>query len=313
MKAVRIFILAIICIAMEKVSSLTHDAQRFLTNDNQNDSNIALLDSMQKEFMYLGYFYCYADRMKKRYDSKWFKDHQITLKDVQPYYFLHIHKNGGMSVVEELEVLWKDEYWCQSERTYLSVINDKSIFPYKKPRVITFIRKPLDQVLSSYRMNYDLAIAKGRSSKDMIMDKELVGDIDHCFDDQTCTDRYVDDQSRILGGSFDQRKFWFVGMTEMMYTSLCLLKYKMGVYNRKLCDCSSRTSSKIPHEDHHSSHVISPSTVSKKTKGVILSHSKQDIQIYDASFQFFVEELHSTETQSGIDFNCGSVVNCATC
>jgi hypothetical protein len=26
-----------------------------------------------------------------------------------------------------------------------------------------------------------------------------------------------------------------------------------------------------------------------------------------------VEELHSAETQSGIDFNCSSVVNCATC
>jgi len=168
-------------------------------------------------------------------------------------------------------------------------------------------------VLSSYRMNYDLAIAKGRSREDMRMDKELVGDIDHCFSDQACTDRYVDNQYRILGGTFDQRKFWFVGITEMMYTSLCLLKYKMGVYNKKLCDCSSRTSSKIPHEDHHSSHAISPSSISKKTKAVILSHSKQDIQIYDASFQFFVEELHSAETQSGIDFNCGSVVNCATC
>jgi hypothetical protein len=26
-----------------------------------------------------------------------------------------------------------------------------------------------------------------------------------------------------------------------------------------------------------------------------------------------VEELHSAETQSGIDFNCGSVVKCTTC
>jgi len=116
MKAARLFILSIaICFSMkEATSSLVHDSQRSLTNDDQNDSNIALLDSMQKEFMYLGYFYCYADRMKKRYDSKWFVDHHTTLKDVQPYYFVHIHKNGGMSVVEELEVLWKDEYWCQS-------------------------------------------------------------------------------------------------------------------------------------------------------------------------------------------------------
>jgi hypothetical protein len=102
-------------------------------------------------------------------------------------------------------------------------------------------------------------------------------------------------------------------MTEMMYTSLCLLKYKMDVYSKKLCDCSSRTSSKVPHEDHNSSHAISPSSISRNTKEVILSHSKKDIQIYDASFQFFVEELHSAETQSGIDFNCGSVVKCTTC
>jgi len=107
--------------------------------------------------------------------------------------------------------------------------------------------------------------------------------------------------------TFNQRKFWFVGMIEMMYTSLCLLKYKMGVYNSTLCDYSSRTSSKIPHEDHHSSHAISPS---RNTKQVILSHSKQDVQIYDASYQFFEEELHSTETQSSINF---SSVTCATC
>jgi len=318
MKAARIFILAIAsCISRKESSSLVDETQVFLSNDNQNDTNIynkiTLFDSMLKEFDYLFSFYCFADRMKKRYDSKWFVDHQTTAEDVQPYYFLHIHKNGGMTVVKELDVLLKDEYWCQSESSYISGIKDKSIFPYKKPRVITFIRKPLDQVLSSYRMGYDLAIAKGRSREDMRMDKKLVGDIDHCFDDKTCTDRYANFQSRILGGSFNQRKFWFVGMTEMMYTSLCLLKYKMGVYNSTLCDCSSRTSSKIPHEDHHYSHVISPSSISRNTKQVILSHSKQDIQIYDASYQFFVEELHSAETQSGIDFNCSSVFNCATC
>ena len=314
MNVSRIFIIAIAyCITMKEAYSLIDEIKGFLANDHMNDTKTynktTVFDSMQREFDYLNSFYCYTDTMKKRYDSKWFVDHQITLKDVQPYYFLHIHKNGGMSVVKELEVLWKDEYWCQSEAAYIYVINDKSIFPYKKPRVITFIRKPLDQVLSSYRMCYDFAIAKGRSREDMRMDMKLVGDIDHCFDDQTCTNRYVDFQSRILGGTFDQRKFWFVGMTEMMYTSLCLLRYKMGVYNSTLCDCSNRTSSKIPHEDHHSSHAISLSSITRNTKRVILSHSKQDIQIYDASLQFFVEELNSTETQSGIDFNCGSVVN----
>jgi len=204
MKAARIFILAIAsCISRKESSSLVDETQVFLSNDNQNDTNIynkiTLFDSMLKEFDYLFSFYCFADRMKKRYDSKWFVDHQTTAEDVQPYYFLHIHKNGGMTVVKELEVLLKDEYWCQSETSYISGIKDKSIFPYKKPRVITFIRKPLNQVLSSYRMGYDLAIAKGRSREDMRMDKKLVGDIDHCFDDQICTDRYANFQSRILG------------------------------------------------------------------------------------------------------------------
>jgi len=310
MKAARIIFIQAIAAGIAMTKEL-------LAIDDQNNANIynkiTIFHIMQKEFDYLDSFQCTLDRMTKRYDSKWFVDHNTKHEDVEPFYFLHIHKNGGMSVLKELEVLWKDEYWCQSEAPYIKLINDRSIFPYKKPRVITFIRNPLDQVLSSYRMDYDLAIAKGRSREGMRMDKKLVGDIDHCFDDQTCTDRYANYQYRILGGTFDQSKFWFVGMTEMMYTSLCLLKYKMGVYNSTLCDCSSRTSSKIPHEDHHSSHAISPSSISRSTKRVILSHSQQDIQIYNASFQFFVEELHSTETQSGIDFNCSSVVNCATC
>ena len=311
MKAV---ILAI-CIAMKVVSSSIHEIEGFLANDHKNVTNHnynnskTLLDNMNNEILFLFSFYCHAVRMKKRYDSKWFVNHHTTPEDVQPFYFLHIHKNGGMTVVKELQVLWKDKYWCQSEDYYIPIINDKSIFPYKKPWVITFIRKPLDQVLSSYRMRYDFAIAKGRSVEYMREDKLLMVDIDHCFDDQNCTDHYVDVQSRTLGGTFDPRNFWFVGITEMMYSSLCLLKYKMGLYSNTLCDCSKRTSSKIPHFDHQSSHAISPSSISNDTKRVILSHSKQDIQIYDASFQFFVEELHSAETQSGIDFNCGSVVH----
>ncbi len=52
----------------------------FLANDHKIDAKIydkiTVFDSMQKEFDYL----------KKRYDSKLFKDHQTTLKDVQPYY-----------------------------------------------------------------------------------------------------------------------------------------------------------------------------------------------------------------------------------
>jgi len=300
----------IYCAAIE--ASLPKEIIEFLATDNSTYSTMV---NMQIEFEYLGYFYCKLDRMKKRYDSKWFKAHQTTLEDVQPFYFLHIHKNGGMTVVKELEVLWKDKYWCQSERTYASVINDKSIFPYKKPLVITFIRKPLDQVLSSYRMNYDMAVAKGYSKEEMRSNKVLLGDIDSCFADQNCTNVYIDLQSRDIGGggTFDRQKFWFVGMTEMMYTSLCLLKYKMGSYNRTMCDCSYRSDSKIPHDDHHSSHAITPSSISKHTKGVILSRSQEDIKIYDASFQFFVEELHSMESQSGINFNCGTVVNCATC
>ena len=113
-------------VIIDASSSWSREIDEFLANDN---STFTTMYKMQKEFMYLGSFYCSTDRMKKRYGSKWFVDHQITLKDVQPYYFLHIHKNGGMSVVEELEVLWKDEYWCQSEASYISVINDKSIFP----------------------------------------------------------------------------------------------------------------------------------------------------------------------------------------
>lgn len=319
MKTVRIFIIAIttICIAMKEVYKiegfLANDQENNNSESNNNNNNNTLFDSMLEGFEYLSFFSCKSVRMKKRYDYKWFIDQQTTLKDVQPFFFLHIHKDGGMTVVKELEVLWKDKYWCQSEASFITIFNDKSIFPYKKPRVITFIRKPLDRVLSSYRMNYDLAIAKGQSREDMMMDMKLIGDIDHCFDNQTCTNRYVDYQYRIIGGTFDRRKFWFVGITEMMYTSLCLLKYKMGVYNSTLCDCSNRTSSKIPHFDHHSSHVITTSSISKKTKRVILSHSRHDIQIYDASFQYFVEELHSAEIRSDIDFNCGTVVNCATC
>ena len=234
MKTVRIFIIAIttICIAMKEVYKiegfLANDQENNNSESNNNNNNNTLFDSMLEGFEYLSFFSCKSVRMKKRYDYKWFIDQQTTLKDVQPFFFLHIHKDGGMTVVKELEVLWKDKYWCQSEASFITIFNDKSIFPYKKPRVITFIRKPLDRVLSSYRMNYDLAIAKGQSREDMMMDMKLIGDIDHCFDNQTCTNRYVDYQYRIIGGTFDRRKFWFVGITEMMYTSLCLLKYKMG-------------------------------------------------------------------------------------
>jgi hypothetical protein len=60
MKAARISIVAIaICISMKETAlSLVHDSQRSLTNDDQNDSNIALFDSMQKEFGYLYNFSC---------------------------------------------------------------------------------------------------------------------------------------------------------------------------------------------------------------------------------------------------------------
>jgi len=305
-----------VCIATKEASSLIHKIKGSFATDHQNDNykNETQLISMLQEFAYLNSFFCEADRMKKRYDSKWFVDHQTTIQDVQPFYFVHIVKSGGLTVVKELEVLWKDKYWCQFQRHYIPIINDKSIFPYKKPLLITFLRQPLDQVVSLYRQFYDLAVSNGSSGEDKMWGRrKLMGDINHCFHDKQCTNRHVSAQSRTLGGMFDPQKFWFVGITEMMYSSLCLLMYKMGVYNMNRCDCSNRNSSKIPHEDHHSSHAFNSSSISKTTKEVILSHSKQDIQIYDASFQFFMEELNSTGTQSGIDFNCGSMVKCVTC
>jgi len=211
-------------------------------------------------------------------------------------------------VVKELELLLKDEYWCQSERRYADIINDKALFPYKKPLVITFLRQPVEQFLSSYRYKQDLYLDLGYTLEELRARNKTgtLGGIDSCVRNQACANIYANRESKTIG-HFDVTKFWFVGITEFFYSSLCMLKYKLGKYDREECDCDKRDANKLRHEDHHSSQSLTIHSLSNSTLDIIRSYREYDIRLYNIGLRHFNNELQSTRALSDIDFNCGSI------
>jgi len=279
-----------------------------ISNDCNNFTAARKLDPEYVDVGVLDEYECNVMTMQRRFNATWLQSKSVNMRRIQPYYFLHIHKAAGLSVVKELEVLLKDEYWCQSERPYADIVNDKTLFPYKKPMVITFLRQPVEQFISNYRYKQDMYLYLGYTLEELWARNKtgVLSGIDSCVRNQACVSNYANLESKVIG-HVDVSKFWFVGITEYFYSSLCMLKYKLGKYDREECDCDKRDAKKLRHDDHHSSNSLSIHSLSNSTLDIIRSYSSNDMRLYNTGLRYFNFELQSTRALSGNDFKCGSI------
>jgi hypothetical protein len=275
--------------------------------NNKNCNNITMKRLQDHEHVDVGIldeYTCEEKRMLRKYNTTWLKSKKISMRRIQPYFFLHIHKAAGLSIVKELIVLLKNEYWCQSEKSYDEIYNNKIIFPYKKPLVITFLRKPMDQFISSYRYKLDLYLSLGYEINDIKLKRKfnLLSSIDNCVVNKLCFNNYLNFESKTIGNYNNlSSKFWFLGITEYYYTSICMLKYKLSQYNYNECQCNLRDIKYIRHEDHHSSHKLTIKSISNNTLNIIRTNSSQDIYLYNLGLRYFYNEVLTLRTISSMN------------
>ena len=250
----------------------------------------------------LDYFECREGKLKNRYSHL----PEEELKKLQPYFFLHIHKTSGASLVEELKYLLNDTYWCQFEKGGYDLIRRKDLFPYEPPRVIVYLREPLHRFLSDYdmKLSYSYVLRKFFKNQDVNH-----SDIDNCVKDSMCLEHFSNVQSKTIGKihwltSNLYKKVWFIGITEYFYTSLCMLQYKLCKYNKYKCDCPNRHESKIPHMDHNVSHNLTVNTISNSTRDIINAYQLEDNKLYPLGLKYFQDEIRVLERKSGIKFSC---------
>ena len=283
------------------------DSGIYINNNNCNNITMKRLqDHEHVDVGILDEFTCEEKRMLRKYNTTWLKIKNISMRRIQPYFFLHIHKAAGLTIVKELIILLKNEYWCQSEKSYDEIYNNKIIFPYKKPLVITFLRKPIDQFISSYRYKLDLYLSLGYEINDIKLKRKfnLLNSIDNCVVNKLCFNNYLNFESKTIGNYRNlSSKFWFLGITEYYYTSICMLKYKLNQYNYNECQCNLRDIKYIRHEDHHSSHKLTIKSISNDTLNIIRTNSTPDIYLYNLGLRYFYNEVLTLRTISSMNFS----------
>ena len=216
------------------------------------------------------------------------------------YFFLHIHKAGGKTIHNHLMTLLKYEYWIESESSYTKIY-DRNNFPTNKPLplVFTFLRNPVDQLISSYQY---------QSERPYETEKYIKNNIDECMRTKKCAEFYANKQTREVGEeNFDlENKFWFLGIFEYFDASFCMLRYKLGYYSEDLCKCRCRYKLKenIGSVDHHVSHSFNASSLSNSTHQLILQNVKNDIKLYQLGLNYFHRQVEVLQKSTGIDFLC---------
>ena len=226
------------------------------------------------------------------------------------YFFLHVHKASGDSVLGELRDVNASEapYVFSCEGCLKQALANPDIFPLT-PRLLTFVRHPLNRIISHYNMesshsqrknskySFDdfLAEHEGRNWKNFMTNKLKEGD-----------------------GRFDNRaaqhhEYWFTGVTEYFAASMCILFHKMGIPDKEgKCECSNRgsegkDSSSFVHRDHgvhNYPHEISKANLTEKTIEYILGNNKDDISLFYSTLVHLKEEADSIQRATGIDLLC---------
>jgi hypothetical protein len=250
----------------------------------------------------LDYYECRESKLKNRYSHL----KEDELKTLQPYFFLHIHKTSGASLVQELKYLLNDTYWCQFEKGGYDLIRRKDLFPYETPRVIVYLRDPLRRFLS----DYDMKLTYSHVLRNFFRNPNVSHtNIDNCVQDPMCLRLFSNVQSKSIGlqhwlTSNLYEKVWFIGITEYFYTSLCMLLFKLNKYDKDKCDCENRNENKIAHMDHNVPHKLTVNTISNSTRDIILDYQVLDNKLYPLGLKYFQEEIRVLERKSGIKFSC---------
>lgn len=146
--------------------------------------------------------------------------------------------------MELSSILGNREYWCQIEHLYDDYVYKKGLFPLNKPvQVILLMREPLSQIISSYNFyasNRQYNKTTGIQDDVVCKTDNLMCSLDDCVNNERCLDRillrFSASVSRIGPNNYYdmQNKFWFIGITEYYYTSLCMLRYKLGNYFKSI-------------------------------------------------------------------------------
>ena len=221
------------------------------------------------------------------------------------YYFLHLHKASGNSVISELYQKTTVQYVVCCEECATKMIHNRSVLPIS-PRLFTFVRHPVDRVISEF--NYNIMLRETYKSHQDVKLKEFSdfarsegpyakhrgarkGNI-HFFN------RLTGDLPTLL------RSFWFVGASEFFDSSMCILLHKMGIPDRKRCACSARTKTAFIHNDHQVNHSISSSTITADLRMRILNSTKPDLELFEEGIALLLKEADRLKHSTGINFLC---------
>ena len=183
-------------------------------------------------------------------------------------------------------------------------LNSPDIFPLP-PRLLTFVRHPLDRAISHYNMDVSFP------QKDNLA---------YSFDDfltEHDGQKWKHFMSNAMRGGLGKKnregyEYWFIGVTEYFESSLCILYHKMGIPDREgRCKCSNRRGSEgdltFQHNDHgvHGSpRHITQANLTEKMIECILDHNQADLSLFYSALVRLKNEADSIQSDTGIDLLC---------
>lgn len=279
---------------------------------------------------------------------------------IQPYLYFnlfHYHDINNIIIIKKLEKILKTQYWCQSNQ--LSMITNEKIFPLlqQQPHVITFLQTSTQQFINNFieKQNNYLFLGYTIDELKFIKKFKYISNINYCIIKlKSCFEYFMNKQlssslikssssiikssstlmrSATASSNIDMNtilsKFWFIGLSDYIEISLCMLKYKLKSINSHgnddhdddgtdKCDCNQGTMKNFnfPHYYHNYHHYNIDKnhsydyynheiTLTNQSINQILSHSILEIKLYNCACDIFYQNMLQLQSSyTDLNLNC---------